>query len=261
MTMKNLIICVLSVIVAVLPQKTEAKKLVAYFSATGHTQAVAEEIVRLTGADIYRIEPSEPYASNPYDDSDRIQNEAYNNLRPGVANLPESLDDYDVIFVGSPTWWHYPAMVVCTFLESYDLSGKTIVPFFTYAATTYFQQSVNKIHEVTPNSIHLTAFGSTGSVSRVESWLREIGQLGEETGINSISEDEGGLLKISRNGDGVSIDLADGCTAEVYDLQGVLVESLSASGSHALKAPTGAVYLLSVKSRKTGKTINRKITL
>jgi len=219
--------------------------------------------VRLTGADIYRIEAAEPYAENPYDDSDRIQNEAYNNLRPSVENLPSEdvIAQYDTIFVGSPTWWHQPAMVVCTFLESYDLSGKTIVQFFTYAATTYFQQSVNKIHEVTPNSIHLTAFGSTGSVSRVESWLREIGQLGEETGINSISEDEDGLLKISRNGDGVSIDLADGCTAEVYNLQGVLVESLSAGENHALKAPTGAVYLLSVKSRKTGKTINRKITL
>jgi len=97
------------------------KILVAYFSATGNTQRRAEEIVAATGADVYRIEASEPYASNPYDDSDRIQNESYNNLRPGVGNLPESIDEYDVIFVGSPIWWHNPAMVVCTFLENYDL--------------------------------------------------------------------------------------------------------------------------------------------
>lgn len=135
--------------------KAQSKKLVAYFSGTGTTQRVAEEIQRRTGADIYRITPSEPYTDNPYDDSDRIQKEAYNNLRRGVANLPENLDNYDVIFVGSPIWWHYPAMVVCTFLESYDLSGKTIIPFFTYAATTYYQQAVNKILEVTPNSKHL----------------------------------------------------------------------------------------------------------
>ena len=63
------------------------KTLVVYFSAQGHTQAVAERIVELTGADVYRIEAAEPYAVNPYDDSDRIQHEAYNDLRPGVANL------------------------------------------------------------------------------------------------------------------------------------------------------------------------------
>lgn len=73
------------------------KILVAYFSATGNTQRRAEEIVAATGADVYRIEASEPYASNPYDDSDRIQNESYNNLRPGVGNLPENIDEYDVI--------------------------------------------------------------------------------------------------------------------------------------------------------------------
>ena len=78
--------------------------LVVYFSAEGHTGAVAERIVELTGADIHRIEAAEPYAANPYDDSDRIQREAYNDLRPGVANLPdkEVIAKYDTIFVGSP---------------------------------------------------------------------------------------------------------------------------------------------------------------
>ena len=116
-----------------------SKTLVAYFSAQGHTQAVAERIVELTNADIYRIEAADPYAENPYDDSDRIQNEAYNDLRPGVANLPdkEIIAQYDTIFVGSPCWWHQPAMVVCTFLEAYDLKDKVVIPFFTYGATTY----------------------------------------------------------------------------------------------------------------------------
>ena len=106
-----------------------SKTLVAYFSAQGHTQAVAERIVELTGADIYRIEAADPYAENPYDDSDRIQNEAYNDLRPGVANLPdkEIIAQYDTIFVGSPCWWHQPAMVVCTFLEAYALKDKVVI--------------------------------------------------------------------------------------------------------------------------------------
>lgn len=146
------------------------KILVAYFSATGNTQRLAQQIITATGADALRIEAAEPYAANPYDDSDRIQDESYNNLRPAVAVLPDNIEDYDVIFVGSPIWWHNPAMVVCTFLEHYDLKDKIIVPFFTYGATTYLQQSVDKIYEVTPESIHLPTYTGGG----VEAWLRNI---------------------------------------------------------------------------------------
>ena len=114
-------------------QYDESRKiLVAYFSATGNTQRLAERIIAATGADAFRIEAAEPYAENPYDDSDRIQNESYNNGRPAVAALPDNIEDYDVIFVGSPIWWHNPAMVVCTFLEHYNLKDKIIVSFFTY---------------------------------------------------------------------------------------------------------------------------------
>lgn len=146
------------------------KILVAYFSATGTTQRLAERIATATEADIFRIEAANPYAENPYDDSDRIQNESYNNLRPAVKTLPDNIEDYDVIFVGSPIWWHNPAMVVCTFLESYDLKGKIVVPFFTYGATTYLQQSVDKIHEVTPESTHLPTFTDES----LETWLINI---------------------------------------------------------------------------------------
>lgn len=133
------------------------KILVAYFSATNNTKRVAEEIAQATGADIYRIEAAQSYSANPYDDKDRIQKEAYENLRPEVkAPLPASeMAKYDVIFVGSPIWWHQPAMVVCTFLEGYDLSGKTIVPFFTYGARSYLNESMQRIYKSTPNSVHV----------------------------------------------------------------------------------------------------------
>lgn len=150
--------------------ESNRKVLVAYFSATGNTQRLAEQIVAATGADIFRIEVEDAYAENPYDDSDRIQNESYNNLRPAVAVLPDNVEDYDVIFIGSPIWWHNPAMVVCTFLESYNLNGKIVIPFFTYGATTYLQQSIDKIYEVTPRSIHLETYTGGG----VDSWLRNI---------------------------------------------------------------------------------------
>lgn len=180
---------------------TEGSKiLVAYFSAQGHTQAVAERIVELTGADVYRIEAAEPYAANPYDDSDRIRNEAYNDLRPGVANLPdaETIAQYETIFVGSPCWWHRPAMVVCTFLEAYDLKDKVIVPFFTYGATTYLNESMQKIYKVTSGSKHIpetlpedldpdditvpgrpddAGIDMPGNAGGTEAWLRRIGMI------------------------------------------------------------------------------------
>jgi len=135
------------------------KMPVAYFSAEGHTENIAKEITRLTGADIYRIEPAEPYAANPYDDSDRIQDEAYNDRRPAVANLPDTatIAQYDTLYVGAPCWWHQPAMAVCTFLEAYDLGGKVIVPFVTYGATTYLNETMQKLFKLTPNSRHLPA--------------------------------------------------------------------------------------------------------
>lgn len=178
----------------------DGRILVAYFSAQGHTQAVAERIVQLTDADVYRIEAAEPYAANPYDDSDRIQNEAYNDLRPGVANLPdaETIAQYDTIFVGSPCWWHQPAMVVCTFLEAYDLKDKVIVPFFTYGATTYLNESMQKIYKSAPESKHIpetlpedldpdditvpgrpddAGIDMPGNAAGTEAWLRRIGMI------------------------------------------------------------------------------------
>lgn len=187
-----------------------SKTLVAYFSGTGTTQRIANRIAEVLGTDIYRIEAAEPYASNPYDDSNRIQNEAYNDLRPAVGNLPsaEDIARYDTIFVGSPCWWHQPAMVVCTFLESFDLTGKVIVPFFTYGATTYLNESMHKIYKVTQNSLHIPAtlpedlnpddittpgpaddagIEMPDSANGVEAWLRRIGVTGNNvTGIAAV---------------------------------------------------------------------------
>ena len=153
--MKKMILCLL--VMQGVFTNMQAKDLVVYFSGQGHTQAVAEEIAKQMGADILRLEAAEPYAANPYNDSQRIQNEAYQDLRPAVANLPtgEYMAQYDRIFVGSPIWWHQPAMVVCTFLDAFDLSGKTIVPFFTYGATTYLNESMHKIYKLTPHSKHV----------------------------------------------------------------------------------------------------------
>lgn len=135
------------------------KTLVVYFSAEGHTKTVAEAIQEETGSDIFRIEAANSYADNPYDDSDRIQNEAYNDLRPEAKTyLPEEqIAAYDTIFVGTPIWWHQPAMVVCTFLEHHDLSAKVIIPFVTFGARTYLNETMQKLYNSTPNSAHIPA--------------------------------------------------------------------------------------------------------
>lgn len=175
------------------------KTLVAYYSATGNTHAVAMRIAELTGTDIYRIAPKRPYAADPYDDSQLIQNEAYNDLRPDVSNLPsaEDIAKYDTIFVGSPLWWHQPAMVVCTFLDAYDLSDKVIVPFITYGACTYLNEGMQKLFKCTPNSVHIPeslpedidpgnirepqnddeGIDVPNSAGAVEGWLNRIGLL------------------------------------------------------------------------------------
>ncbi len=178
--------------------QAKTKSLVAYFSATGNTKKVSLQIAKLTGADVYFIEPAHPYAENPYDDSEQIKKEAYQDLRPAVKNLlsKESMAQYDTLYIGSPIWWHQPAMVVCTFLDAYDLSDKVIIPFFTYEADSYLNESMQKIYKLTPNSNHIpttlpedlnpediTTPGSPddagidmpGDADGVEEWLHRIG--------------------------------------------------------------------------------------
>lgn len=183
-----------------------SRTLIAYFSAQGTTRGVAEAIQRETGADIFFIEPAVPYAENPYDDSDKIQNEAYNDLRPEVKTYltDEQMAEYDTIFVGTPCWWHQPAMVVCTFLEHYDLSDKVIIPFVTYGARTYLNETMQKLYKCTPNSVHIPALlpedldpdnirqpqndddGIDMPTARtVAQWLRRIGYGQGNSGINT----------------------------------------------------------------------------
>lgn len=214
----------------------DTKTLVAYFSAEGHTKAVAEAIQRETGADIFFIEPAVPYAANPYDDSEKIQNEAYNDLRPEVKEYltEEQMAKYNTIFVGTPCWWHQPAMVVCTFLEHYDLSGKTVIPFVTYGARTYLNETMQKLFKCTPNSTHIPAElpedldpdniktpqnDDDGidmpTVSTVKQWLDRIGYK-EESGLSETSYIYGG----DRN--------------ELYSLSGIRLASIPSDGIYIL---------------------------
>ena len=264
----------------------QAKDLVAYFSAEGHTKAVAERIAELMEADMNRIEAAEPYAENPYDDSDRIQQEAYNDLRPGVANLPsqEWIDSYDRIFIGTPCWWHQPAMVVCTFLESYDLTGKTVIPFVTYGATTYLNETMQKMYKCTPNSVHVPAtlpedldpdditrpgrpddagIDMPGNARGVEGWLNRLG-VTKNAGVAAIENGNFENIRVNSDAMTVNIELAGNLsqnTVEVYNVSGRLLDRMSDRLSYSFTLPGRSVYLLSMIYDSGKKRVNRKIIL
>ena len=112
-----------------------SKKLVAYFSASGVTAKVAEMLADAAGADIHEIRPKVPYTKadlNWMDKNSRSSVEMNNKaFRPEIAGSNIQVDDYDVVFLGFPIWWYVAPTIINTFLESYDLTGKTIIPFAT----------------------------------------------------------------------------------------------------------------------------------
>ena len=112
-----------------------SKILVAYFSASGVTARAAREMARAVGADLYEIRPREPYTAADLDWRDktsRCTREMTDPAsRPAVADRVEHMDAYDTVFVGFPIWWGVEPRVVDTFLESYDFTGKTVIPFAT----------------------------------------------------------------------------------------------------------------------------------
>ena len=112
-----------------------SRKLVAYFSASGVTAKVAEKLSEAIGADLYAIEPEVPYTKADLDWMDKKSRSTIemNNpaSRPAIAGKRDNMNDYDTVFVGFPIWWYVAPTVINTFLESYDLTGKTIIPFAT----------------------------------------------------------------------------------------------------------------------------------
>lgn len=112
-----------------------SRKLVAYFSASGVTAKVAEKLSEGIGADLYAIEPEVPYTKADLDWMDKKSRSTIemNNpaSRPAIAGKRDNMNDYDTVFVGFPIWWYVAPTIINTFLESYDLTGKTIIPFAT----------------------------------------------------------------------------------------------------------------------------------
>lgn len=111
------------------------KMLVAYFSASGVTEKAARELSEAAGADLYEIRPEVPYSSADLNWNDRNSRSSVEMndpaFRPAIAGKLEDMGQYDVVFIGFPIWWYVAPTIINTFLESYDFSGKTIIPFAT----------------------------------------------------------------------------------------------------------------------------------
>ena len=112
-----------------------SKILVAYFSASGVTKNAAEKLAKAANADLFEIKPVRPYTDADLDWTDKKSRSTVemNDLssRPEIAKKCENMESYDVVFVGFPIWWYVEPRIIDTFLESYDFSGKTVIPFAT----------------------------------------------------------------------------------------------------------------------------------
>ena len=155
---------------------TENTALVVYFSVTGNTKALAETIAETTGADIVEIVPETPYTSediNYSNDNCRANKEQNDDsARPEIANKIENIDDYDTIFLGYPIWWGTMPKIINTFLESYDLSGKTIMPFCTSGGSG-IETSVFAIKSTCPGADVKDGFrgSSSATAEQIETWI------------------------------------------------------------------------------------------
>ena len=161
------------------------KVLVVYFSATNTTEGVAEHIANGLNADIYEIVPEDPYTDadlNYNDNNSRTTIEMNDpNARPAISGSVENMEQYDIIFVGYPIWWGEAPRIVSTFMESYDFSGKTIVPFCTSGGSG-IGSSASNLERLTSGATWLDGRRLNGSDSQdtVMEWVNGLGLNFEE---------------------------------------------------------------------------------
>lgn len=167
------------------PNVQESKVLVAYFSATGTTEGVAEHIANGLNADIYEIVPEEPYTDadlNYNDNNSRTTIEMNDpDARPAISGSVENMEQYTIVFIGYPIWWGEAPRIVSTFVESYDFSGKTIVPFCTSGGSGMGSSATN-LEQLTSGAEWLSGERLSGSDSQdtVMEWVNGLGLNFEE---------------------------------------------------------------------------------
>lgn len=174
----------LSCAVVVPAQAQDNKKiLVAYFSHTQTTEKVALEIQKRVDGDIFQIETVQTYPTEHRETLAFAEKERDNDIRPELKAVVENMDSYDVIFLGYPIWWYTLPMPLFIFLESYDFSGKTIIPFSTHGGSR-MSGTEGVIRKLQPGATVYDGFAvsrniirnnpTTGAVKPVEDWLAKL---------------------------------------------------------------------------------------
>lgn len=159
------------------------QRLVAYFSASGVTKRLAETLASSIGADLYEIKPAVPYTRddlNYYNDKSRSSVEMKTPglvSRPALADTNANVANYDTIFVGFPIWWYTAPTIIHTFLEAYDFSGKTIVPFAT-SGGSQMGGSSKDLQKVVPNAkvVEGRVFNGRPAPDVLKSWADSFGK-------------------------------------------------------------------------------------
>ena len=153
--------------------------LVAYFSATGTTEQVAQQAAEVLDADLYEIVPEEPYteADLAYYTGGRADQEQDDpNARPAITGGVEDMSQYDTILLGYPIWHGQAPRIISTFLESYDFAGKTIIPFCT-SHSSGVGSSADDLHDLCPDTVTWVEgmrFASGTSSEEIQSWLQTV---------------------------------------------------------------------------------------
>lgn len=163
-------------------QNTEAnvKELVSYFSCTETTKGIAELIAAQAGAELYEIEAADPYTEEDlkyYTDGRADKEQADLSVRPEIAGTVENMSDYDIVFIGYPIWHSQAPRIISTFLESYDFSGKTIVPFCT-SHSSGIGTSDSDLHSLVSDSVIWKdgkRFSGSENQSDIAQWIDELG--------------------------------------------------------------------------------------
>jgi flavodoxin len=148
------------------------KILIAYFSWSGNTRSLAQQIQQRTGGDVFEIKTVTAYSSNYNTVLDQAQNERRTNARPPLAAHVENMAQYDTVFIGFPNWWGDMPMAVYTFIEEYDFSGKKIIPFCTHGGSG-FSGTIRTLRNKLNNSNLLEGFAVNGRASQsdVNAWI------------------------------------------------------------------------------------------
>ena len=158
-----------------------SKVLIAYFSASGVTAKLAERLAKAVGADLFEIVPEQRYTSadlNWQNKNSRSSVEMNDrNARPAISSKVEDMGQYDVVFVGFPVWWYREPSIIDTFLDAYDFSGKTIVPFAT-SGSTGIGQTGERMQEIVGSSAKVLEgkrFAASVSVDELKAWIDGLG--------------------------------------------------------------------------------------